>query len=120
MHFVWILLMLLLGGCAPERPSTNWAAIGLPGKSLELIDDNQVEYFIFRDDGQAGATLGFKDGPQAAPILLWKMDGEFLVIYAGLEPETYRQDLQAIAVNGDIVSVRTRSGKKKNYRLAQP
>lgn len=72
----------LLVGCsrAAEGQSTDWSALELEGKTLDLIDDARVETYAFSKQGLVAATVGTKGGAIAAPLFYWRVEGQSLVI----------------------------------------
>lgn len=52
----------------------RWHADELVGYMLELDSKTAVQQFSFTERGDALATLGTKDGPLCAPIVLWKIE----------------------------------------------
>ncbi len=69
-----------------NRPSqrsgtaTHWAALGLSGKTLDLIHPSIRRTLIFNADRSVTAFFGAKDGTQTAPILFWRITNGLLII----------------------------------------
>jgi hypothetical protein len=74
----------LFGGCVAvsDTPKT-WMELSLPGTSLILDSEIEVEELRFLgepDGGWVAATIGTKGGPLTAPLFPWRLEGNLLVI----------------------------------------
>ncbi|MFA6063606.1 MAG: hypothetical protein WC736_13530 [Gallionella sp.] len=116
--FLAILCALALPGCSPSNKGnpTSWAAIQLTGKSLELIDSEQVEFYRFLRDGGVAATAGIQNGPLIAPVLYWKIDNNNLLIAEDPRFET-SESFSAPFIQGDVVTVKRGLFRWSQFKL---
>lgn len=109
----------VLVGCsrAEEGQSTDWSALALEGKTLDLIDDAKVETYSFAKQGLVVATAGTKGGAIAAPLFYWRVEGQSLVI-SELPGQQAVEELMAPKILGDVVIAKRKAGASVQYRLA--
>jgi hypothetical protein len=116
---LFVMSAAILGSArADEGQPTNWVALRLPGKTLELIDDTRVEIYSFNDRGDVTATIGQKGGPLVGPIFYWRIKGTSLII-SGSPGKPGITELDDPEVHGDIVSAKRTPGVKIEYRLTE-
>lgn len=113
------LVLILLIGCHPpdEGTQTDWTALSLSGKVLDLVDSRELQWFPFSQDGTSSATVGLKEGPVAAPILFWKIKGNTLQLSVMPDSEIV-EELHDPAIKGNIVSATRKSGVRARYVLS--
>lgn len=110
----------VLAGCSrvEESQPTAWSALGLQGKTLDLIDESKIETYRFAEQGLVAATLGTKGGAVAAPLYYWRIEGQALVISESPGQQGV-EELVTPAIHGDVVSAKRKSGASVQYRLAK-
>lgn len=113
-----IFAMLVACSHTDEGAQTTWTSMSLPGKSLELIDDTELQWFPFSNEGTSSAKLGTKGGPVAAPILYWRVTGNTLQLSV-FEDAKVVEELSDPAIKGDVVSVTRKSGVRARYILSR-
>ncbi len=116
---LFFLVFAILFGCAypDEGIRTDWTSLSLPGKALELIDDKESEWFPFSKEGTSSATIGTKNGPVAAPIFYWRINGNTLQISVFPDAEIF-EELRNPAIKGNIISATRKSGVRARYTLS--
>lgn len=116
--FLALMIVLPLLGCTrPEEDhSTRWELLALPGKSLILIDDKELQFFDFHEGGAVIAEIGRKGGPVAGPILIWKIQGNALLISVTPDSEIIER-LSAPTIKGSILTATRKSGAKAQYQF---
>ena len=106
---------------ADEGQPADWAAMGLQGKTLELVDRERVEEYRFGDEGAVTATIGQRQGPLAGPVFYWRIDGAALIISQERGKQAFVA-LEEPRVRGDLVSVKRKAGgqiESLQYRLVR-
>jgi hypothetical protein len=143
LRYIWwtILLAGLISACGKPTPgepiagkTVEWRDLALPGKTLALMHPTKLRIFPFKDDFTAVATIGNDgaNGAVAGPILFWGIRGDALVISISPVLETVehyaQQDsaetdviaiLTAPTLDGDVLTVLSKSGERESYRLTQ-
>jgi len=117
LHPLLMATTLALAGCGqpvPE-PAPSWAALGLPGKTLELIDDDKVESYRFEAEGLVVATRGTR-AALTAPLLYWRAERDRLAISPDANAGPL-EVLHAVAIQGNRLQVRRQSGEQAQFTL---
>lgn len=109
-----------LAGCsrAQEGQPTDWSALRLQGKTLDLIDDSKIETYRFTEQGLVAATFGTRGGSVTAPLFYWRVEGQALVISESPGQQGV-EELVTPRIQGDVVSAKRKSGAGVRYRLAK-
>jgi hypothetical protein len=118
---VWLLVligMLALVGCRKPDEGTRvqWAALALPGKTLELMDDKKLLIFPISANGMSPASIGTKAGPVAAPLFFWKIEKNVLRISVLPDSDIF-EELSEPALKENVVTVTDKSGDRVRYKL---
>ena len=110
----------VVAGCshADEGRATDWTALSLQGKTLDLVDDAKVETYSFSGQGLVAVTIGTKGGPVAAPLYYWRVKDNSLII-SELPNEKGVEELGTPKIQGDLVSAKRGTGSKAQYRLSK-
>jgi hypothetical protein len=118
MHFRILVfaLMSLLGALASTAQDVPfWKPEYLINHKLIHKDDDLSVFFYFDEDNTVCTTIFHNDPPprRVAPIYLWRIDRERLVIFDNLEGlgENIVFDLTLVARENGRMTVRTRNGK---------
>jgi len=116
--FLAPMIALTLLGCTrpAEIHSTRWESLALPGKSLTLIDNTELESFEFHEGGAVIADIGRKAGAVTGPILVWTIHGNALVISVSPDSEIIEK-LSAPTVTGNILTATRKSGARAQYEF---
>ena len=118
--FIFLLCLLLIASCSKvdEGAAVQWQALALEGRTLELIDDHEIQVFPFSSEGTSSATIGLKGKAVAAPILFWKIEGNVLRLSVMPDAEIF-EELSDPAVKGGIVTATCRSGRRRRFLLSR-
>lgn len=102
-----------------EGLATAWEALDLPGSTLDLIDETQVQTLRFNADGWVAAIVGTRHGPLAAPLWRWRIDAGRLLL-CDSEHAHPLEALSAPRVRQRIVSATRDGGATVRYTLSSP
>jgi len=111
------LVAAFVGGCTQtDSQPLNWDTFALMGKTLELVDEQKLEEYRFDGNGMTAVTIGWKNGPLAAPLYYWHTENTTLSISEepGLAPI---EKFDLLSVQGDHVNVRRKSGEKVSFKV---
>lgn len=110
------LLLIMSTGCSNQDTGkpVSWSELKIETLGLELIDDKDYEILMFMEEGFVAATIGEKNGPIAAPLLYWRVDGEHLLISRKPQADTII-DLHKPRINGNVLLVKKGFLGKASY-----
>jgi hypothetical protein len=119
---VRVLMIALLAGLmaslslADTNHPVSWAELGLPGKTLVLMDGQKVERYRLLEGGAVAVSMGVTSGPLAAPLWFWRLEKDQLVI-ADSPQTTPQEALRLLRVDGRVLHVSRKSGASAQFRL---
>jgi hypothetical protein len=117
-HLAIVAIAFLGAYAACYALGASWNDYRIVGKRFELVDAERIQSYRFGRDGLVAAVLGTKNGPVAAPLLYWPIDGERLLISRarGGEPN---EVLTLITISAPEISAQNISGQIVRYRVAE-
>ena len=110
--------MIMSTVCRAEDAGSpiSWAELNVESLELELIDETSYELLMFQKEGAVSVTMGEKNGPLAAPVFYWRVEGDHLLITIEPRTETF-VDLHEPRVIGSILLVKRGLAGKSRYAI---